>query len=440
MKNLTQGKDLARFTNDFALNAEIGFTDARQLLLFLALVSQTNPQDSEEEMTGILSLQDIFQLILKKGARKSGNLYQELSDFTDKMMESNYVKFSPSADIQDKEAKKYLKDYGVIFDRLKLFKEGKATFYEYRFHEDMRPHIKRLKENFVSLSIPKGMKSGHAIRFLVLAKAHHDKYRKGGKVKVTKKIIAIADLRRILGIEKKYKEFDNLRRRVIEPIIAEINKSGFLFIPQHKYIKTGRKKTHIEFWIEDGELYQKTKKDAQVALKSPENAFKAEGFVPAKEQETELKIYQYLAYQYLVERKIVKGIAFRQIVPNVPSSECEGWEDIYFEYAWKLFEGKTKYKQAKRKAGAFVKWYISGEFKDRHFPEIMEKLVAEKKRMQRDDAQRWSNRETVKDMSYTQFQQWLEQERKKKRKGQKNNDNSGIKKDINNLVNQMSAN
>jgi len=31
---------LAHFTNDFARNAEIGFTKARQLLLFLALVSQ----------------------------------------------------------------------------------------------------------------------------------------------------------------------------------------------------------------------------------------------------------------------------------------------------------------------------------------------------------------------------------------------------------------
>lgn len=200
MKDLLKRNDVARFTNDFALNAEIGFTEARQLLLFLALVSQTNPQDDSEEMTGILNVSEIEKLIRKKGAKKSGNFYKEIKIFVEKMLTNNYVKFTPSVD--DGDAKKYLKDYGVIFDRLQVMKVGDGTFYQYRFHADMRQHIKMLKENFVSLEIPKGMKSGHGIRFLMLAKSHHSRVRAFKKISVLK--IAITDLVRILGIENKY--------------------------------------------------------------------------------------------------------------------------------------------------------------------------------------------------------------------------------------------
>lgn len=413
---IKQKDQLARFTNDFALNAELGFTEARQLRLFLALVSQTNPQDPTEEMKGILSVQDILQLITKKGAKKSGNVYRELSDFTDKMMSANTIKFTPSVDLVDEKARRYLKDYGVIFDRLKLFKDGGSPFYEYRFHEDMRPHIKLLKENFVSLSVPRNMRSGHAIRFLVLAKAHHDKYRHGGKVKVTEKTIAIADLKRILGIEKKYSVISDLKKRVIKPIISEINQSSFLRITHHEYIRTGRVISHIMFQFQDGTLYMREDQN-KVALnndqKSIDISVAKNNFVPTQTDEENLKTYQFFAYQFLIEKNIEKGIAYRQLVSSTPSSEFLGFEDLYFRFVWEKFEQETKYKQAKQKAGAFVKWYMNGAFKNRHFSEIMEKVNNEKKRLKLHEPQRWANRHRVKNMAYKDFIIWLEQERKK---------------------------
>lgn len=421
---MKQKEQLARFTNDFALNAQLGFTEARQLRLFLALVSQTNPQDPDEEMKGILSIKDIAQLIMKKGAKKSGNIYKEIGEFIDKMMNSNSVKFAPSVDIVDKKVRKYLKDYGVVFDRIKLIQEGGSSFYEYRFHKDMRPHLKRLKQNFVSLSVPRGMRSGHAIRFLVLAKAHHDKYRNGGKVRVTEKTIAIADLKRILGIEKKYSVISDLKKRVINPIISEINQSGFLNIPYHDYLRTGRSISHIIFQFEDGELY-KREEQKNLELSNIDNKkintskLVKNNFVPSKENEESLKTYQFIAYQYLVERKIEKGIAYRQLVLVIPSSEFLGFEDLYFRFVWEKFEKETKYKQPKRKAGAFVKWYMQGEFKNRHFSEIMEKVNKEKKRLQSDEPKRWINRNAVKNMLHKEFVVWLKNEQNKaKRKPQ----------------------
>jgi len=82
MKNTnTEKQQLAHITNEFALNAQIGFSSARQLCLFLLLVSQTDPLNEEDKMTGIINLSDIGRLIRKEGAKRSGSLHKEVLDF-----------------------------------------------------------------------------------------------------------------------------------------------------------------------------------------------------------------------------------------------------------------------------------------------------------------------------------------------------------------------
>lgn len=439
MNKLVNNNELARFSNDFAENAEIGFTEAKQLILFLALVSQTNPHDAEEDMIGILNVKDIASLTRKNSSKKSGSIYKETKQLIEKMLACNYVRFTPSVDLKDEEARKHLKDYSVIFDRLKVMNGGEGTFYQYRFHEDMRTHIKILKDNFVSMNIPKGMRSGHAVRFLMLAKAHHDKYRIHKST--TELTIAVKDLKQILGIADKYPVFKNFRVRVITPIISEINDSGMLCIQHHEYIKTSRSITHIKFFFQDGKLYPKIARNKSIATKLNSSQPLGENFIPTIEEENDLKAYQYIAYQYLVDRGVVRGIAYRQIVPNTPSVEFEGWEDKYFKYAWELFESRTKYKQAKNKAGAFVKWYMSGEFKNRHFSEIMEKVQALKKDMAKNDPQRWENRHLVKNMSYVEFSAWYKQQQEEKRGlRQEQNNAPDITKKIESIATKYSTN
>lgn len=435
MANIDTKKEIAHFSNNFAENAEIGFTEAKQLLLFLALVSQTNPHDSEEDMVGILNVKDIANLT-RKGGAKSGSIYKDTKLLIEKILANNYVRFAPSVDLEDEDAKKHLKDYGVIFDRLRVVKANDGTFYQYRFHEDMRPHIKLLKENFVSMNIPRGMRSGHAVRFLMLAKAHHDKYRMHKQTTIL--TIALADLKRILGIADKYPVFKNFRVRVLDPIILEINNSGMLRIQQHEYERTGRSITHIKFFFQDGELYPKLERN-KALVSTLSNKTKGEDFIPTSADEDALKTYQRIAYNYLVERYVIKGIAYRQIVPNAPSTEFEGWEDFYFKYAWELFESRTRYKQAKSKAGAFVKWYMSGEFKNRHFSEIMEKVIATKKSMAKSDPQRWTNRNLVKDMKYSEFSNWLEKQREEKRRLTQENETSVVALKIDKLATKMQS-
>lgn len=421
MKQMNNKNELARFTNDFAFNAQIGFTDARQLLLFLALVSQTNPHDKDEPMTGILSINDI-QLLTRNEKSKSKGIYKETQEFIDKMMENNFVKFIPT-DIDDPEVRRHLKNYGVIFDRLRVMKGGEGTFYQYRFHEDMRVHIKELRRDFVSLTLPRGMKSGHAIRFLLLAKAHHDRLRLHKKVTYLK--ISLIDLKRILGIEKKYSVFADFRKRIIEPIVSEVNKSGLLRITDYTFVRTSRKVTDIEFSFQDGEIQRRNTKKlqgeqlegqmkmdfTQKPLPSPSTPVK--DFVPNDTDIAKLTKAQLLAYEYLLERKCKAGIIYRQIVQKTPSSEYLGWEDIFVQKAWERFEKRTKYKQKAAKAGAFIKWWMKGEFKTKLFAELMEEVTLIKKSC---SVEQRASRERAKTMTASEFDALVADESKVKKR------------------------
>ena len=200
---------------------------------------------------------------------------------------------------------------------------------------------------------------------------------------------------------------------MIEPIIKEINSSGLLYIVKHEYLKTGYTFSHIEFSLKDGILSGNgdtaraipASSVSSVTVKAKKSQAKA-GFVPTSDDENKLKQGQYLAYQFLVKKGCIPGIVYRHIVQKMPSSECLGWEDLYIYSVWKHFENNTNHTNNKAKAGAFVKWWMNGEFKDRHFSDMIENLVAHKKNIQLNHPERWENRVGVKDMTHSEFLNW----------------------------------
>lgn len=407
-KKMPKKNQLARFSNAFAMNAEIGFSTPRQFLLFLAIVSQTNPQDESEEMTGLISVQDIDKLIRADDAKRSGSFYKEVEHFIEEMMKGNYVKFYTDI-IWEGER---LPSYHAIFSTIApVAVPAGNKMYRYKISEDMRPYIKGFLKNFVSISLPKGMQSVHAIRFLILAKSYHDNHKHGRKE--TTMLVEIANLKQILGIAGKYKVFKNFRRRVIEPIVAEINKYQFLSITNYEFIRTGRKITHIEFRLQDGTfLLSPQQEKNQIAIDfegKPQN--KKDDVPPSSKKIAKLTKAQFHAYEYLVERHCTPGIAYERIVTKMPSGEFIGWEDIFIQKAWERFEKVTKYKQPGRKAGAFVKWWMKGEFKDKLFSELMEEVTTEKKRKEREDPDGFANRQFAKDKPKAEFDAAIKKER-----------------------------
>lgn len=377
---------IAHLTNDFALKARIGFTTARQLCLFLLLVSQTNPFKEDEEMTGIISLQDIATIVRKENAKRSGSIHKEVLGFVRKMMQSNFIEFQTSIEWRGQKLPKYI----AIFDALEPVEVPQGnTLYKYQFNQMMRPHLKGFLRDFVSLAIPKGIKSGHAVRFLILAKAHHDRLKAFNRV--TKLQITVDELKNILGIAGKYNLFTQFNIRVIQPIIKGVNESLILEVKDFECIKQGKKITHLVFHLEDGELAKSHHKDKSKQL---------EDFCPTEEDIDKLSYSQKIAYDFLCDRKCKEGIVYKQILRKMPSSEYLGWEDVFIEKAWNRFEKVTKHSKKTYKAGAFIKWWLGGEFKNKLFSEIMEAVILEKK--SKNDVELY-NRNLAKTMTSKEF-------------------------------------
>lgn len=117
-----------------------------------------------------------------------------------------------------------------------------------RFSKDILPFISNVKTNFTQymLSEVSKMQGAYSIRIyelLMQYKATGERY------------LSIDNLRFILDLGERYKQFNDLFKRVIDPAIDEINKLTSLKVTVEPQ-KTGRKFTHIKFTIKEP---QKTK-------------------------------------------------------------------------------------------------------------------------------------------------------------------------------------
>ncbi len=391
---LTMSKDkkdnrlpVAHFANEFALNGQIDFTSARQWILFLYLVGQIDPKNQGELTDAIVSLQDIERL-LKGGDKKWGGLYEQIRDCSKKMIKS-VCEFPTEIEIEGKKVPAIFN----IFRSVSPFKSNGSVFLKYRFNDEMTPLLIGFKKNFMGIKPPIGIKSGHAIRFLILVKAERDRRRKYEKV--TRLDYNIKDLKALLGIAGKYKAIKDFRKRVIEPIIEGVNSSGIVEIINHEGQRTGRSITHISFYVKDSEEYKLPKALQQELGQEIDH-------LPSKDKLSRLTRAQMKAYEFLVEKGIYGGIAYREIIPRMPSTVCEGYEDYFCEEAYKIVLEKSNINTPDGRAAIFVNWFKKDIFKTDQFSRIIE-AVHQKKKMLSPDVR--ENREFAKTMTNEAFEQ-----------------------------------
>lgn len=110
--------------------------------------------------------------------------------------------------------------------------------------EQMRPYVLELNKWFTQYQLKSiiGMKSVYGIRLYEILKCDENKARD------TKNVFTyqISKLREMLGCENKFKQIGQLKERVIEKAVQEINDNTDLLVYVN-YIKTGRKITAIQF-------------------------------------------------------------------------------------------------------------------------------------------------------------------------------------------------
>lgn len=132
---------------------------------------------------------------------------------------------------------------------LPMFKEFYADYNSntigYKLNDVFLQFFTGICKNYFNLSIQEviGLHSSHAIRLYQLLKA---------MLNMDKKefIYNLVEFKKNLSIENKYTVYNNLKRKVIEPAIEQINNSSSsLFCIKYEEIKTGRAVTAIKFII-----------------------------------------------------------------------------------------------------------------------------------------------------------------------------------------------
>lgn len=119
-------------------------------------------------------------------------------------------------------------------------------FIDLTFHENISPYLTMLSHGFytqIELNQLSGVRSTYAIRLFELLK----QYKKTGE-----RYISMADFRKWFELEKKYKVYSDLKKRVILPAIAELEEKANLTISWEEK-KKGRKVVGFDFMFEENQ-------------------------------------------------------------------------------------------------------------------------------------------------------------------------------------------
>jgi len=157
---------------------------------------------------------------------------------------------------------KIIEGYASLIDNVKFvtdLRTGTITV-SYSLPEDVR--ISMVKKNgiyaSINLVVVKGLKSKYSVVLYELIRDYE-------KVEIPK--MSITDFRKIFGVENKYKEMANLRRRVLEPAIKELNNNENIdFLVSYELIKQGKAYTHIKFHVKPKPTQIKLKQQAKKVL------------------------------------------------------------------------------------------------------------------------------------------------------------------------------
>jgi len=227
------------------------------------------------------------------------------------------------------------------------------------------------------------MKSGFSIRLFQVMRAHRNKMATYQKVSELR--YELDSLKQLLGIEGKYDDFRNFKKKVLQVIEREINQFTSIEIKETELMKTGRKVTGVKFIFVDNK-------------KPVVNSFPS---IP------ELSRAQIIAFNTLSDFGVAPAIIINKLLPKVTESEFLGFEDWYFEEALKIFNIKTNQRTKEAKAGTFVKWFLN-DFGTDNFSLILENIQHRKKALQKENPEAWDNRLKARDLSDEEFIQKLE--------------------------------
>ena len=216
--------------------------------LILAMLGQIRTDDSDTDFYKI-NIREIAEL---HGLQNSKDLYSQIHKAGEQLL-GKTIDISKGNRIIKVNWLNYIE-----------YKEGEGSVIV-DFHKSLKPYLLQLKANFTQyqLSAVVNFKSAYSVRFYEFLKMRQNQG-KGGQFFIR---YTIYDLRDILCIPThEYPNTKNLRVRVIEPALNEINAQSDLAIIDVQYLKQGRAINEII-------VHAEPKKQRAISIpKQPEDA------------------------------------------------------------------------------------------------------------------------------------------------------------------------
>ena len=381
---MSQLNTIARIENDFIFNAQYQLT-AKEQKSILLLIANINPAKQKRFELQVIPVKNLRWAIMGDG--NNGSFYEEMKKLAFRLVKKG-IMFDTDVLIEGRRFPGYVNWFQAISP---IKNDNGEVCLEFLFSERLKPFLLELRQ-YVQIDIQQlnNLSSGFSIHLFQIFQArrnHRLKYQHQ-----TKLLYQLPELKKTLGIQDKYADWRNFKRRVIDLAVREINQHTNIKV-DFKVIKKNGQVFSLEFSIED----KKNKK----AKDSPD--------LPKKLDIGILSFAQLKALKILTDYRITQELAL-EMINRAKGSELKGFEDWYFEEVIQIFESKTNQKTATAKTGTLVNWYLKKKIFEQgdHFAVIMERLQQRKKQLQNEQGTAWDNRLLAKGKSAESFRTLLQ--------------------------------
>lgn len=299
------------------IEAKYKLTIHEQRLLWVLLGSITLEDEDFKKYTI-----NISELAEQFGMAKSQSVYSEIQETCKSLL-------SRQLDISQGNRRIFVNWLSYV-----EYLEGKGKVI-IGFHEALKPYLLQLKSHFTQyhISAVTQFKSVYSIRFYELIKMFEYKGN-GGQFY---RILSIQEIRDFMQLEEnEYKLFADLKKRVIEPALKEMNEFSDICIVYIDYIKSGRAVVEIKIIAEP-----KTPEKSVVAIPDETTT---EQYNPSKTALMDLGVSEETASKWLAKfdtAKITRNIAYTlamqkqgevknavaYLVKCIELDAAKGWEE-----------------------------------------------------------------------------------------------------------------
>ena len=377
-------QQIARIENFFVFNAQYSLT-AKEQKVILYLVSRLDPVKQSNLHEQVVPLRELKKMLLDS-SKKNGSFYEEMQRFSDRIMEKR-IEFQSNIEYEGRRLPGKVNWFQSITP---THNEKGDVCLEFLFAEKLKPFLLELKEyTQIDYQETLNLTSGFSVRMFQVFRAHRD--RMSRYEQFSKLNYSIEELKALLGVGDKYKDWRNFKRRVLEVVNKEINDHTSIDV-RFQEVRKGRKIIALDFFFSDKGSVKKESTQGSLFETMPlERMSRSQQF----------------AFDKLVAYGIRDGIALKML-SRILSSEFRGFEDWYFEEVMHIFESKSKAENGPAKAGTLVKWFIERHIFEQgdHFARIMERLQTRKKKLEKENPTAWQNRLRARDMTKGEFEEW----------------------------------